>query len=285
MNSIKILSWNILGPETKDVTWFAERYPAITDWHNRFMLIIQKILHLNPDIICLQEVGEAQKHPFESALFHHGFILGSYASKGPHGGVIIFYKKHRFSLIHLGQVHMNPHQTFHHPSACAWIILQDKINHKSLLISSAHFQPQYILEQISEFFQALMPLSRTIPIIIAGDFNTKYKKMTHEIIESLQKLHISDYSLHMFYHESWTHQSTIKHDGIGGFASLDHVLYTNNFKLDSHQSFIGNPRNSYKTDLTSIAHYNTLDASMIPFPNKHNPSDHLPLLCTVLFAT
>lgn len=285
MKSLKIFSWNILGPETKDVAWFSSRYAAIMNWHHRFDRIIKRILETTPDIICLQEVGENQKHAFESVLYRHGFFFGSYKSKGPHGGTIIFYKKERFKLNNLGHVAINPYQKFHHDSACAWVTLIDTHNNNtSFLITSAHFQPQYILEQITEFFEAINPLSRTIPIIIIGDFNTKYKAMINSVIPYLEKINVSEYAIKLFYHESWTHQSTIKHDSIGGFSSLDHALYTSNFFIDIDDSFAGNPKKSYKTDLASIADRNTLDTSMRPFPNENNPSDHLPLLVTLFFS-
>lgn len=285
MSPVKIFSWNILGPETKDATWFTSRYEAIINWHDRFNQIIKKILENTPDIICLQEIGENQKHAFESTLYQHGFFLGSYKSKGPHGGAIIFYKNERFKLNNLGHIGVNLYQKFRHDSACAWITLIDTYNNnKSLLITSAHFQPQYIQEQITEFFEALIPLSRTIPIVIIGDFNTKYKVMINDVIPYLQKVNVSKYAIKLFHHESWTHQSTIKHDSIGGFSSLDHALYTDNLVLDTLNSFAGNPAKSYKTDLASIADHSTIDASMEPFPNEKNPSDHLPLFVTLFFS-
>ncbi len=284
MNPIKIFSWNILGPETKDVAWYADRYPAIIHWHDRFMRIMQTILHSNPDIICLQEVSEAQKHIFELTLFAHGFVLGAYASKGPRGGVILFYKKERFTLNNLGHVHINPHQTFHHNSACVWVTLIDKQNNKSILITSAHLQPQYIQEQFRELIDALAPLSRSIPILIIGDFNTKYKSMINDIMPYLYKLNISDHIMKLFLHESWTHQSAMKHGGNGGWSSLDHAVYTNNLQIDMQHSFVGNATNSYKTDLASLEDHTLLDPSMEPIPNAHNPSDHVPLLITIFFS-
>lgn len=285
MKSIKVFSWNILGPETKDVPWFSNRYPAIIDWHYRFDVIIKKILEATPDIICLQEIGENQKHAFESVLYQHDFYLGSYQSKGPHGGAIIFYKKDRFKLNNLGHIKLNPHQKFHHDSACAWVTLIDTLNNnQSFFISSVHLQPQYILEQITDFFEAIKTLSRTIPIVVIGDFNTKYATMINTVMPYLEKIDISTYAIKLFYHESWTHQATIQHDNKEGYSSLDHALYTNNMVIDIKHSFAGNKEQSYKTDLASIAVRTVVDASMKPFPNENNPSDHLPLLVTLFFT-
>ena len=279
METIKIFSWNILGPMTRDVLGFSDRYSEIGYWPERCERIVQKIVENNPDLVCLQEVDNQIKFEFVDLLEWHDFGFGSYETKGMHGGVVVFYKKSKFDLMQQGRLHLNVGDVKYHSGACALVALQDKKTLQHVLISSVHFQPQNIKEQCLQLFDYLASMVHKSSVIIMGDFNTRYQVMQESLMYMLKHEPVLHHDMNMFLHHSWTHQSLFQHDGKAGWSSIDHCLYSQDvLTVNVEQSFVGNTLHSYRSALVAHAVENTVDHTMPPIPCQANVSDHLPLV-------
>ena len=172
MRHFKLLSWNILGPDTFDAKQFKDKYPQVLDWDHRFKLLISKIISFNVDIICLQEIAAIRKPAFVKYLAKKGFQEASYETKGKNGGVLLLYKTSKFILVNNHHTHLPIKQKTQQPGAAAWATLQCKQTHQKSIVVSIHMQPKVQCKQLSKLAQEFKAI--TTPIIIAGDFNTPY---------------------------------------------------------------------------------------------------------------
>src|SRR5262245_10471632 len=89
-----VLSWNILGPATRDV----EEFGFIRDDYGRLGKNLQLISELDADILCFQEIDLTSLHLFNNFLLSN-YQQASYHEKGTHGGVVVYVKKSKFSII------------------------------------------------------------------------------------------------------------------------------------------------------------------------------------------
>lgn len=146
MKEIKILSWNILGPLAQDLACFINRYNEVKNWPKRFLIILNKILSYNPDIICLQEVDLAAAQQFSDALQEHGFRQSSYAARSDRGGVVIFHKTGVFEVIDSCAISLSGKQVLTSPGIYTQALLFCKETKKRFVVGSIHLHWQCVEE-------------------------------------------------------------------------------------------------------------------------------------------
>lgn len=280
MEHIKIVSWNILGMHAPDLESVQLKYPEISNWPSKFDQLLKKIISFDADIVCLQEIDSHIQQSFELSLQKYGFQLGSYVSKNSSGGALVLYKSTKFNRIYHNGI---PLQINHKLGACACVILESKKTKQSIFVASLHLHWQNQKEQLELLVQSLKtPLA--IPVIIAGDFNIPYVTMTHEIMPYLQKLHVIQHQkLLLFEHSSLTSQPP-HHKNPDMWESLDHILFSDDITLDTTNSFVANPEQTYHNE--KVATMITIkDSYKEPIPNKNLPSDHLPVIASFTFTS
>ena len=264
--AFSVLSWNILGPATRDV----EDFGFIKNDYGRLGKSLEIINNFEADILCFQEVDLQSLHLFNN------FLLGQYAQvayheKGSHGGVVLYIKKSKFTVGDtLSSVLKNSASDA--PGAFCGAIIQSIETKNSFFVASVHLSKSSHQQAISEGIYQVSDLCRRLgknlpdTIILAGDFNTMYNDMKEAILphmsQGLEKKII------MFEHESCTSNSPQ-----GEFKSIDHVLYTG-FHINFQKSCVASTQYHHidRKDLKeSMSHGHVV---MI-----HNelPSDHAPL--------
>ena len=270
MRHFKLLSWNILGPDTFDAKQFKDKYPEVLNWDLRFKLLTSKIISFNTDILCLQEIAAIRKPAFIKYLTKKGFQEASYETKGKNGGVLLLYKTSKFILINNNHTHLPIKPSSQQPGAAAWATLQCKQTHQRFIVVSIHMQPKVQCEQLSKLVQQFKDIQT--PIIIAGDLNTPYSMVQKNIIPYLSSTHMlaRQYDFHMFENSSWTRQPPHNTDSTA-WKCLDHVIYSNNVELDITKSFVGSKQHTETIKTTDLTKLNLI-------PNNEFPSDHLPIV-------
>lgn len=277
MKIFKILSWNILGPKAPDILQFQNRYENVTNWEHRFKLLTEKIISFEPDIICLQEIDPEIKNNLTNILKLHDFFESSYEPRGETGGVIVFHKNSTIELIKKNNIQLTTESKLKNPGAAAWATLLCKKTQQKILACSLHLHWELGLEQLSELMQSLE--NNSIPIFLAGDFNIKYKTMLEKIILNLNKSKTvkNNNYFSLFEHSSWTTQPPHNQDPTC-WESLDHIIFSNDIKIDLTNSFVGNIQKNYQDDLVKKAVDAIKDNSKKSIPSDICPSDHLPII-------
>jgi|GEM_PF-4970166 len=278
MQSFKILSWNILGPQALDILSFQSRYRQVIDWQYRFHLLLQKIISFDPDIICLQEIDIKIKQEFVNALYEYGFCQSSYAQRAEIGGVMVLHKISKFELVDKNNALLSTQETLDYPGVCAWAILVCKQTKKELFIASIHLYWELGKEQLAELKQ-IFGASISMPMILAGDFNITYPTMVNEIVPYMQHLNIIEQQeLLLLQHSSWTTQPPHNADSTC-WQSLDHILFSNALKLNTTDNFVGDPECVYKDGRVKTMGL-VKDSNKESIPNDTFPSDHLPIIAS-----
>lgn len=261
-----VLSWNILGPETRDV----EDYGFIKGDYGRLGKHLDIIRQYEADVLCFQEVDLTTLH------FFNNFLLGeynqlAYHDKGAHGGIVVYAKKSKFELIEpIGALLKSTEVRA--PGAFCGAIIKSIQDGSQLFVGSIHVSKSSKQEAISDGIEQIsdlcLRLGKNLPskIILAGDFNTMYDDMKQTIVPLMQQK--LDKEIVMFEHETCTSYSSS-----GELSSIDHVLYAG-FTLDFSQSCV----------ITSK--YRHVHASQLEKTYEHGrehivqpeiPSDHAPV--------
>lgn len=269
MVRVKLLSWNVLGPFSSDISKFESRYPKVSDWKYRYDILLRKILAFDVDVICLQEVDDITREGFTLGLELNGFSEGSYEARGEKGGVVVYYKTFKFDQLERSGKQLVCQGKLETPGSVASSALICRESGNRLFVSSLHLHWENSKDQIIELLGSIDTKDFS-SCILAGDFNIPYKDMLEKIP------YISDFSL--FEHSSFTAQPPHNPDQTY-WESLDYIMFSRNLNLDRKKSFVGDSDGTYvRSDLNSIK-----DISIDNIPNEDFPSDHLPLVVEFKF--
>lgn len=264
--SFSVLSWNILGPATRDVA----DYGFIPGDYGRLGKHLEIINQFQADILCFQEVDLTTLHFFNNFLFSQ-YLQAAYHEKGTHGGIVIYVRKSKFELIEsIGSVlQSSPKEAL---GAFCGSIVKNIADNSELFIASVHLSksshPQAISRAEYQIADLCAHLGKSLPskTIFTGDFNTMYEDMKDVVIPAMSK--IVDKEFLMFEHETCTATSLT-----GEFKSIDHILYTD-LKINMEKSCVFSGKYEH-INPEYLQAKSTLDRTEI-IPTEL-PSDHAPL--------
>lgn len=307
-NSFSVVTWNVLGVHAPDLESYrhsGSEFSFEEGDFSRFKVIAQKLNTYAADIVCLQEFAESFISSPKS-VFGKGFdyVFVSHMKKGGSGVAICCKNKSDMTFIDAGTVPAAA------PGACAWGLFNNSKDEK-VLVASVHIgrandrsgkddgyaQWKAIITDLAR----IMKQHQLSSIVLAGDLNTFYEEVFNDTRKDVSQL--LGISVEMYCHSSWTangnrhfnfkdkNASLVGKGGLGDFdfASIDHVLYTNDsLKIGGNRSWVGVVGNAYKDPLVlSAAHKISYD----DLSHKENvklihtllPSDHLPVFVTFDF--
>lgn len=264
--SFSVLSWNILGPATRDVADFG----FIKGDYGRLGKNLQLISEIDADILCFQEVDLTSLHLFNNFLLAD-YVQAAYHEKGVHGGVVLFVKKSKFKVISTVSSALK-NSASDAPGAFAGAVIENIETQKQLFIASVHLSKSSHREAISEGLYQVSDLCNQLgknlssSIILAGDFNTMYDDMRADLMPYIsQQLGVM---LQMFEHNACTASSST-----GEFKSIDHVLYVN-LKNNFDRSCVVSGKYAHQNQQRSSENNVDESGGLI---HKMLPSDHVPV--------
>lgn len=257
-----VLSWNILGPATRDVADFG----FIKGDYGRLGKSLQLIREIDADIVCFQEVDLTALHLFNNFLLAD-YLQAAYHEKGAHGGVVVYVKKSKFKIIStVSSVLKNSASDA--PGAFAGAIIENIETTRNLFIASVHLSKSSHREAISEGLYQVSDLCSQLgknvssSIVLAGDFNTMYDDMRADLMPYMsEKL---GQKIVMFEHDSCTADSLT-----GEFKSIDHILYAG-LALNMQRSCVVSEKYAH-------SRAQSLEQENIAPIHTKLPSDHAPI--------
>ncbi|MBI2344625.1 endonuclease/exonuclease/phosphatase family protein [Candidatus Dependentiae bacterium] len=265
--SYSVLSWNILGPATRDV----EDYGFIRDDYGRLGKHLEIIQQYQADILCFQEVDLTTLHFFNNFLLAQYTQL-AYHEKGAHGGVVVYIKKSKFTIVNTISSVLKTNEKFAPGAFCGGII-KNVADGSDLFIASVHLSksshPQVVSRALTQISDLCIRLKSNLPsqIIFAGDFNTMYEDMKEIVVPAMSQI-LSNILL-MFEHESCTANS-VK----GELKSIDHVIYSN-LQINLTQSCVVSKKYKHIDTVDRVQNIEKNNQNLI---YKELPSDHAPIL-------
>jgi len=217
--SISVLSWNILGPATRDVV----EYGFIPGDYGRLGKHLEIISNLDADILCFQEIDLTTLHFFNNFLLsQHAQV--AYHEKGAHGGVVVYVKKSKFDFVSsVGSLLKSNHKKS--PGAFCGGVIKSISTSEEFFIASVHLSKssssQAVLEAEYQISDLCNYVGKNLPekIILAGDFNTMYEDMQQGVLETISKKLNKKFLI--FEHESCTFHAPSSQP-----FSIDHVVYS-----------------------------------------------------------
>ncbi len=265
--SFSVLSWNILGPATRDVA----DYGFIPGDYGRLGKHLEIISKLEADILCFQEIDLTALHFFNNFLLAE-YMQVAYHEKGVHGGIVVYAKKMKFELVDsLGTLLKSSQKGS--PGAFCGGIIKDIKTGEQLFVASVHLSksshPQAIDEAVYQVSDLCSSIKENLPskIILAGDFNTMYEDMHKIVIQSISD--ILNKKFLMFEHESCTSYSPSEEP-----FSIDHILYSG-FEIDLQKSCIVTSKHHHiRSDKLKKIYEHGFEHVVQP----KIPSDHSPVL-------
>ena len=96
-NNYKFLQWNTLGKNFCDVKSFPYVDSKYLEWTYRKELLQKKLLEIDADLICLEEIDAFDEYKNEIISNYYESIYYSKDNGGQ--GIAFFYKQNKFNLI------------------------------------------------------------------------------------------------------------------------------------------------------------------------------------------
>lgn len=261
-----LLSWNILGPSTRDVEHFGF---ALGDY-TRLGAVLKVIESYQADLICLQEVDHVSLRFFNN-YFLDRYHLVSYQSKGAHGGVVVYAKRSQFDFMTSWGGRLRGYNS-KSPGACAGGVLIHKQSNVSLCVGSIHISRSHdhrsVLIGHHQWEELAFHIGDMIPerVILAGDCNTLYEEMHQDTVQLLREIFKKPF-------EMFAHRSCTSNTPQGHFSSVDHVLYAH-MKLIDSDSKVHAREYVYERITTA---FSSIDIENLMPIQQIVPSDHLPV--------
>ena len=263
---ISVLSWNILGPATRDVA----DYGFIPGDYGRLGKHLKMIQQYQADILCFQEIDLTSLHLFNSFLLSE-YIQASYHEKGAHGGVAVYVRTSIFDVVNSIGTTLQTSENYS-PGAFSGTIVKNKIDGIEIFVASVHLSksvhPQSVEKGVNQVFDLCKSLGSNLPskVILVGDYNTMYNDMKEVILPIMSK----ELNKNLFLFE---YESCVSPDISGEVSSIDHVVYSG-MNIDLEKSCVITLENHrFQTELKKDDKAPSQDDQ-----NKQLPSDHSPLL-------
>ncbi|XP_037940790.1 protein angel-like [Teleopsis dalmanni] len=198
-NKYKLVSYNILAQDllVEHLHLYIQIEQAYLRWEHRSQKLGKELLHINPDIICLQEMQCNHVKNFVAQI--GGQRCLEYVFKKKTGtrtdGCAIIYDKSKFKLVqHLGLEYYNSGHNLLNRENIALIAKFDLKEEpgKSLIVATTHllYNPKredVRIAQVNVLLKALKQYSmkyENSPIILTGDFNFERHMKPFEIIST-----------------------------------------------------------------------------------------------------
>ncbi|XP_015249960.1 PREDICTED: nocturnin-like [Cyprinodon variegatus] len=290
---IRIMQWNILAQALGEGKDGFIRCPLdALCWHQRKYQILEEMLSLRPDVLCLQEVDHYHDtfQPIMARLGYHGSFLPKPWSpcldvednNGP-DGCALFYRRSRFSPLSTARLRLSAMMLPTNQVAIAQT-LRCRVTGRRLCVAVTHLKARSGWERLrsaqgADLLQSLQSITAhgsglegaepgAVPLVVCGDFNAEpsedvYRRFSSSPLglSSAYKLLSSDGQSEPAY-TTWKIRPSGESRG-----TLDYIWYSQQalsveglLELPTEEQ-IGPDR----------------------LPSYHYPSDHLSLLCDISF--
>lgn len=254
--SFKVMSYNILADKFCKYGDYSQVAEEDLKWANRKHNLIEYILNIKADVICLQEVDVAAYDFISQKLAHYGYaaIYGDSLDTKNNDAVMTLYKNSKFKLAKTKIIAFpNSSKTFLISE------LLETTNKKISIVnvkikwddSNKKLKDHIGYKQINFLISNLLPLIESGPLLICGDFNVEPDGMClHKINEFLDDIHANtDY-------KTFNENRYLKR--------IDYIFYNKFVKHNNYSQYI-------KLTPDTV------------LPSKNQPSDHLPVVATIDF--
>lgn len=252
-DSITVATYNALAAMHVRPKYYPKIDPKIFDPRTRYPHVVERVLGLDADVVCLQEVDEDLMGKLRNALEPLNY-RGTYSAKmGKKEGLAIFAKwplwsTFRIHLLHYRDAHLRKGVSSGHLAQ----ILKLQLGHRSLYVANTHLKwdapdtedaSRVGLAQANQLATALPPSSELC--IVCGDFNAGPSSDTMEEFHNVGYLDTYGSS-----------QKTFNPNGRP--KKIDYLLHSEKF-------------------LPKLLPLPKIDASTL-LPSETEPSDHIPLI-------
>lgn len=282
--NLRALQYNVLAPEF-GFGKYTEYCPLeAMDWAFRSQLLMQEVRHYNPDVLFMQEVEDFDNN-FQEQFGKLGYVgkFKSTTDTSNKVGVAVMYREQRFEPLEELEIEFNDLSddfSWEKDNVATAVLLRQKSDGAKLCLATAHIfwnprrpdikmmQSHYLCEKIEAFLKADTPAFNEIPLLLAGDFNSKPSSQVYQFLS-----------------EGFIERP----EGLATKPRLDHNLSlasafvsvgepATNFTMDFQGclDYIWHTRHFQPTSLIEAVQAGNKDLfSEIRFlPNKRLPSDH-----------
>jgi endonuclease/exonuclease/phosphatase family metal-dependent hydrolase len=255
-NTLKIYTYNILADSFLGLGSYSEEAQKVLEWKNRKEFLLQRILDLNADILCLQEV-ESSAYEFLSFSLAKVGYLGNFAQDASKYkiGVATFFKQASIHCLKTQSILCEGSSMCGEKAVRAALIntFQSNTGHLFYTINTKlKWLPDETpidkhpgFRQIQFLIDNFIEKDKNQAWILSGDFNLKED---HPIIQYIEKQGL---------HDPFRGLNTYTFFSQNESKKIDYLLCSPLVKI-------------IKTDIPLISTNSTI-------PSKEEPSDHLPL--------
>ena len=253
-------------------------------WTFRSHRILEQILYVNADVICLEEVDHFNDFfkPIFDNLGYDGFFfpkkdspcLRCDGNNGP-DGVAIFYRRSKFSLLEVQNNYLENLEKRQSNQPIMACLLNSKKEGKNICVAVTHFKAKKGFENLRAIQaksclkfvdQFRKKVDYESAVIICGDFNGIPSEDFYQIMANQSSCHLaSAYSKAAGEELSYTTWK-IRQD-VETKHTIDYIWFTHDL-------------------LTVVSYLQLPDEQEVPetrFPSYSSPSDHLALCCDFVF--
>lgn len=266
--TLRVLSWNVLCPAYKRLGKGRKEKSRQTMFMNRLQSIVQTILSMNPDILCIQELW-VQNSGFISFFLENlpQYNISHVQRNYKEDGVAILYRKDSLTLQDVRKINLEP-------SCCSRVMLVadffDKESHTEFTVATTHMTfphdndfdiPVSRPEMGHDIINKLRHGQKNL--IIAGDFNCSFPFTLTPVNAPLNDI-VRELGVQSAFHTSpetgeQARRPFVSHFNHNGEAvGVDHILFRGNFQVE--ESFL------WPRELPETA-----------WPEEYTVSDHRPL--------
>lgn len=308
-NKIRVITYNILAPiATTGNKHKVSCSEECIKWKNRFNLIKKEVMNEDPDLICFQEAQTSVVYEDIFIYFNSKGYYGYYIpqtspkvstiSDENNFGLIILFKYNKFNILKLGSIDYNTIANKHliknklvkfsykvmKRFGGLVLFLKDKETNKEFYLITVHLEANPIYDDIKNFqayilMKYIEKISKygEIPIILAGDFNSKpsssaYYGITNGV--SLNQFDMEDLKYPLPFlktPQQFTHTPlTSCYKKVFG-KEPKHTNYTEKFKATLDYIFVNS-----KVKILGVMEELSDEyiKKMVSIPDKNFPSDH-----------
>ena len=176
--SMKILSWNILADEFIKKRYYPMIPPDILlNRQHRQTQIIHSLIHMDMDVMLLQEVMQSEYNALENTFRKtHHLLRGPYIKwqgTQSHSGNVILLRKSLFSQPRVMPLKFG-------------LGVQCIYKNRPLVIFNIHLDDISHNERVKQLEELLPAISQSEQVIVGGDFNENYTA-TSELYQHMKK--------------------------------------------------------------------------------------------------